>query len=489
MESQKQHFIANTWVEGQGEYFAAHNPMDETIIWEGKSASETQIDETVQAAKQAFTSWSRLSFSERLKYLTRFQENLRNKRYDLARKLSENIGKPLWEANSEIGSTINKLNITIEAFNERSPSRFEKELPILQHKPHGAVAIFAPFNFPVHVAHGHILPALLAGNTVVLKPSELTPCISEHIMECWHEAKLPPGVINMVQGGADVGKQLSHNPLIDGLFFTGSTKTGINLLRQFSASPQKILALEMGGNNPLVVHELGAEIEAAVYQTIQSAYITSGQRCTCARRLIVTRTKQNGKFIKKLSETMEKIKIAAFNSEPEPFMGPLVSKGAMNHVFSMAEKLIKHGAKPLVEPKKLGAIGAFLSPSLLDVTDIHERADEEIFGPVLQLIWVNDLDEAIQEANNTAFGLVAGLLSVHKNNFEHFYNEVRAGLINWNKPLTGASSHSPFGGIGKSGNFRPSGYYAVDYCAYPVASLCDESLTLPSELTPGIVLE
>jgi len=486
------HFIANTWVEGQGTHFISKNPADDTTVWEGVSASKTQIDAAVQAAQQAFPSWARLSFDERLELLTRFQQSLESKRQELTLILAKEVGKPLWEADTEIGGMINKLPISVEAFRDRCPERTIKVnigTLKLKHKPHGVVAVLGPFNFPAHVPNGHIIPALLAGNTVIFKPSELTPWVSENIMHCWKEAKLPPGVINLVQGAGDVGKYLAENPLLNGLFFTGSSKTGQSLLRQFSTSPEKILALELGGNNPLVVHNVGNEIDAAVYLTLQSAYLTTGQRCTCARRLIVTRNKEGERFVAKLITAINKIKVGPYSVEPQPFMGPLVSKEAMQHVFSAYEKLIDEGADPLVPVKKLGAIGAFLSPGLLDVSNIKSRRDEEIFGPVLQLLWVNDFDEAIQEANKTEYGLVAGLLSENEKHFQRFYDEVRAGLINWNRPLTGASSQAPFGGIGKSGNHRPSAYYAADYCAYPVPSLCDKGLDLPAQLTPGIVIK
>jgi succinylglutamic semialdehyde dehydrogenase len=342
-----------------------------------------------------------------------------------------------------------------------------------------------PFNFPAHLPNGHIIPALLAGNTVVFKPSEQTPLVAKIIMVCWQESGIPPGVINMVQGGSATGKLLTSHPTIKGILFTGSWSTGSILSEIFAKTPNKILALEMGGNNPIVIGDV-KNIPAAAFIATQAAFLTSGQRCTCARRLIIHEGALGDKIIKSLIKTVEALHVGPYTDKPEPFMGPLISAKAAEAVYDAYTKLVESGGVALVAMKKLPQGKAFLSPGVVDVTHVTDRSDEEIFGPLLQLIRVKTFEDAIEEANNTQYGLCAGLLSDDRKQFDQFYKEIHAGLINWNNPLTGASSAAPFGGVGKSGNFRPSAYYAADYCAYPVVSMESNELSLPKHQYPGI---
>ena len=488
----KSNFMDGQWVAGQGKTFSSENPATGENIWQGNASNLEDINLCMQAAKNAFNDWASLSLTDRIGYLAKFAEQLKIKKIEIAEVISKETGKPLWETELEVNTMINKLPITIEAYAERCPEKRENKPDFpgtlaTRHHPHGVMVVFGPFNFPGHLPNGHIIPALLAGNTVVLKPSEFTPLVSEKIFQCWEAANLPKGVINLLQGGAETGSLLVEHPLLDGLLFTGSYKTGQKIAAQFAKTPEKMLALEMGGNNPLIVHSID-NIKAAVYHTIQSAFMTSGQRCTCARRLIVTRGPTNERFIESLMVAMQKLKIGSYTDLPEPFMGPVISNQAAERILSAYEDLISHSANPLVPLQRLKKDLPFLTPGLIDVTPIRIRKDEEIFGPLLQLIWVDDFELALSEANKTQYGLAAGLLSDSEENYLRFQRKVRAGIINWNRPLTGSSSRAPFGGIGHSGNHRPSGYYAVDYCGYPVASLEEATLKLPKSLSPGMEL-
>jgi len=430
------------------------------------------------------------SLETRFKYLQSFVQELTNQQESLAEILSQESGKPLWEAKTEITAMIGKLDISKQAYLDRC-KEYNKDMQgvtsITRHKPHGVALVLGPFNFPGHLPNGHIIPALLAGNTVLVKPSELTPYFSYKLMQCWQKASLPDGVINMLQGDSTVGKYLLENKDIDAIFFTGSSSTGYKIQQLNLEHPNRILALEMGGNNALVVYQPD-EIDAAVYNTIQSAYITAGQRCTCARRLIVVKDKIGEKYIERLIKVTAQIKVGVYTDRPEPYMGTLISNLAADNVLAAYHKLIKAGAKILVPVTRLKPLLPLLSPGIIDVTNISDLPDEEIFGPLLRLTWVDNLEAAITEANNTKYGLSAGLFSANPEAFQKFYQEIRAGIINWNRPLTGASSAAPFGGIGKSGNHRPSAYYAADYCAYPVASLEKPNLELPEILSPGLTL-
>lgn len=484
------HYIAGAWQAGQGEAFDSLNPVTQESVWSGQGASAEQVAAAVAAARAAFPAWARLSLDARIAVLERFAATLKTRADELARCIGEETGKPLWESATEVTSMVNKVAISIQSYRERTGEKsgpLADATAVLRHKPHGVVAVFGPYNFPGHLPNGHIVPALLAGNAVVFKPSELTPKVAELTVQCWIEAGLPAGVLNLVQGGRETGVALAGNSGIDGLFFTGSSRTGNLLHQQFAGRPDKILALEMGGNNPLVVDEV-ADVDAAVYTIIQSAFISAGQRCTCARRLLVPVGAWGDALLARLVAVAASIQVGAFDAQPAPFMGSVISLDAARHLLKAQEHLIAQGATVLLAMSQPLETAALLTPGILDVTAVAERPDEEFFGPLLQVIRYADFDAAVAEANATQYGLAAGLLSDSRELYQRFFIESRAGIVNWNKQLTGAASSAPFGGIGASGNHRASAYYAADYCAYPVASLESETLALPATLTPGVSL-
>lgn len=481
-------FINNQWKRGSGPLFSSHDPATGEIIWQGKEASKTDVDEAVHQAKRAFETWSNLPLGERSRLLVNFSKALRNSQNDFTKVISKETGKPLWDSTHEVEAMINKTEISLEAYSRRCAEMIRDQphaRSITRHRPHGVVAVLGPYNFPGHLPNGHIIPALLAGNTVVFKPSEWTPLVAEETLRFWQKIELPPGAINLVQGGSETGQAVIHHPDIQGLFFTGSYSTGLMLSQLFASQPSKILALEMGGNNPLVIGEI-SDTRAAAYVVLQSAYLSSGQRCTCARRLIIPNTKMGEKVLVDLMEMIEALSIGPYTQIPEPFMGPVISEKHAHHILEAQGKLKSQGGIPLIEMRHLQPGTGFISPGLMDVTSIEKRLDQEIFGPFLQVIRTHDFQEAIDEANATQFGLSAGLLSQKQEEYDDFFRHIRAGIINWNTPLTGASSTAPFGGVKCSGNHRPSAYYAADYCAYPVASLETPELKMPPFFSPGI---
>lgn len=481
-------FIAGRLGNGTGEPLVWNSPTDGQITWQGRSAGSDQIDSAVAAARNAQRDWSRRPVSERTSAIESFAAILQQRSRELIDSICRETGKPQWEAATEVEAMVRKAPLSIAAFQERRhPSESEKsgETAATRYKPHGVVAVFGPFNLPGHLPNGHIIPAVLAGNTVVFKPSEQSPLTGELTMRAWEESGLPPGVINLVQGGRDAGIALSSHAGLDGLYFTGSYPVGRSLSQAFAADPGKILALEMGGNNPLIVWR-AKDLDAAAYLTIVSAFITSGQRCSCARRLIISDSKEGDAFLDKLVRAASAVRVDRYDAQPQPFMGTVISAVAAAKILAAQEELVKRGAKLLLESQKLPASAAMLTPGILDVNALKNRSDTEIFGPLLQVIRVPDFDAAIAEANRTRYGLSAGLLSDDRALYEKFYDAARAGLINWNRPLTGASSALPFGGIGNSGNNRPSGSWAADYCSYPVASLEARELKIPAQKFPGI---
>lgn len=481
-------FIQNQWLTGQGDYLQDDDPGTGECIWQGHSASLSQVELAVQSAHAALPAWSLLSVEQRLNYLMAWQTILKTKRAELCQVISASVGKPLWEADTEVGAMINKIDISAKAYAERSGTRelnMDGMTSNTRHKPHGVMAVLGPFNFPGHLANGHIIPALLAGNTVVLKQSELAPSVAAKIFECWQMANLPAGVINLLQGDGSVAKQLLQQP-IDGVLFTGSYAVGQQILRQFVDRPEVLIALEMGGNNPLVVHQI-IDFTAAAYCIIQSAFITAGQRCTCARRLLVTEAIYQP-VIEHLVALTQKIQVNHYSAKPEPFMGPVISKRAVEGILQQQTQWENSGAAVLLRAASLKANTGLISPGIIDTSALNRHQDEEIFGPMLQVIRVADLATAIAVANQTRYGLAAGIITDDLNSYQQFWQHARAGIINWNRPLTGAASQAPFGGIGRSGNHRPSAYYAADYCAYPVASLETTTCQLPNTLAPGIQL-
>jgi succinylglutamic semialdehyde dehydrogenase len=478
--------IAGEWTTGGGEPLTAIDPCTGKVAWSGHAASSRDVRRAVAAARDAFPAWARRRPQERVDVLRGFAARIREAGEEVRAAISRETGKPRWEAAAEVGLMASKVEISIEAAADRA-SPTPSGPAVTRFRPHGTVAVFGPFNYPGHLPNGHIVPALLAGNTVVFKPSELAPGVAAATARVWQDAGLPPGVLNLVQGGRATGEALTASEGVDGLFLTGSVSTGLALHRQFAGRPEKILALEMGGNNPLVVHDV-SDLTAAAYVAVQSAYLTAGQRCSCARRLIVPRGPEGDRFLEALVAMVEGIRVGCPDDDPPPFMGPVITAGVAERLMATHDDLLARDARGLVAMRHLVPATGLLSPGLIDVTAVADRADEELFGPLLQVIRVADVTAAIEEANRTAFGLAAGLLSDDEALYHRFYDEVRAGVVNWNTQLTGASSRAPFGGVGLSGNHHPSAYFAADYCAFPVASMERPTVEIPAEIPPGLTL-
>lgn len=481
-------FIQGQWRSGQGAQLNKTNPADNTMLWSALSANAEDVDMACLAARTAFPAWARKTVAERAEVITRFAELLTEHKARLAEVISQETSKPRWETLTEIQAMIGKVAISLEANQHRTGEK-HTAVPdgeaVLRHRPHGVLAVFGPYNFPGHLPNGHIVPALLAGNTIVFKPSELTPKTAEETVKLWEQAGLPEGVLNLVQGGRATGEALAACAAIDGLLFTGSAGTGYQLHRQLAGQPEKILALEMGGNNALIVEPV-EDIDAAVNLTIQSAFISAGQRCTCARRLLVREGAAGDAFIARLLDVTMQIRTGGWNDEPQPFIGGVISDAAARNMLKAQDSLMALGGKPLLLMTRPDPLNTVLTPGIIDLTGVAGVPDEEYFGPLLSIYRYSDFDSAIALANQTRFGLATGLISAERVQFEQLLLEARAGIVNWNKPLIGASSNAPFGGIGASGNHRPSAYYAADYCAWPMASLETDKLELPATLSPGI---
>ncbi len=481
------HYINGDWVESNGPLVSSENPATGDSLWSAHSATKETVSAAVAAAEKAFSSWRLLSFAEREAFVNRFKDILQQSQEELSLAIHEETGKPLWESKTELAAMIGKVGLSITAYNGRTGSTKSENNGVvaeLAHRPIGVFAVLGPYNFPGHLPNGHIVPALLAGNTVVFKPSELTPRFGELMISCWDQAGLPKGVVNLVQGARETGEALVNAEKINGVLFTGSSKTGHAIHKALGGQPDKMLALEMGGNNPLLVDRV-ADLNGAVYTIIQSAFLSAGQRCTCARRLILIDSPENRKLVDALCVATQNLKVG---SDDTCFMGPVISNAAADGTQKFEQDLLKLGAKSLVALQRPKSDRPLVTPAIVDVTGVEGIADEECFGPLLQIEWVGTMDEGLARSNNTRYGLSAGLLSDDAVAWDYFYPRINAGIVNFNRPLTGASGSAPFGGIGASGNFRPGAYYAADYSAYPIASMLSKKVEVPSSLAPGVTL-
>ncbi|MDP2714887.1 succinylglutamate-semialdehyde dehydrogenase [Rheinheimera sp.] len=483
-----EHYINGNWVNGAGKAFQSLDPAKNKLIWQGRAASAEQVDAAVQSARKAQYDWAGLSFEQRVEVVKKFAELLSSNKEALALSIAEETGKALWEARTEVAAMTGKIDISVRAYQERTGSK-ENPMPqgraFIRHKPHGVVAVFGPYNFPGHLPNGHIVPALLAGNAVVFKPSELTPKVAEDTVKLWQQAGLPSGVLSLLQGEVDTGKAIAAHEGIDGIFFTGSSRTGHYLHQQFAGRPDKILALEMGGNNPLIVQDV-SNIDATVHDIVQSAFISAGQRCTCARKLFLPAGAQGDAILSRLLEVSRNIQVGLYDAAEQPFMGSMISVAAAKGMLAVQQQLVDLGGEVLLQMRHLDENTALVTPGIVECSKVANFPDDEHFGPLLKVFRFTDFDQAIDAANATQFGLSAGLLSDSAELYQHFFRRIRAGIVNWNRPITGASSAAPFGGIGSSGNHRASAYYAADYCAYPVASVELEQVVMPEQLSPGL---
>ena len=444
-------------------------PATGAVLWRGAIGD---VDAEVAAARAAWAGWAARPLTYRIETMRRFANVVRARTDAFTDLIARETGKPLWEARTEVESVVGKVEISIAAYSERTAQR-RLDSPMgsrmaLRHKPHGVLAVLGPYNFPAHLPNGHIVPALLAGNAVVFKPSEKTPASGAFLVDCLRAAGVPDGCICCVIGGPAEGKALAGHADIDGLLFTGSARTGLALNRAYADKPEKILALEMGGNNPIVVWDT-PDLYAAAIIIAQSAFTTAGQRCTAARRLIVD-DRLAQPLIETLTKLIARIIVGDPHSAPAPFMGPVIDNESADQLTESFLTLLMRGGRPIRHLERPIEGRPFLLPALIDVTDVAERPDIELFGPILQVVRATDFDEAIAVANDTRYGLSASLVSQTPQLYDRFWANIRAGIVNWNRPTNGASSSAPFGGVGWSGNHRPSAYYAADYCAYPVVS-------------------
>ncbi|MBA3055564.1 MAG: aldehyde dehydrogenase family protein [Sphingomonadales bacterium] len=438
-------------------------------LWRGRIGD---IDELVQRARRAWANWAAQSLTTRIELVRRFANEVRKEQDAFAELIARETGKPLWEARTEVESVIAKVEISVRSYAERTAQRrldsAMQGTTALRHKPHGVMAVIGPYNFPALMPSGQIIPALIAGNAVIFKPSEKTPAAGEFLVRCFHRVGIPANIIQLLIGGPPQGAQLVAHDGVDGVLFSGSSNVGIAINRKLAGNPGKIVALEMGGNNPIIAWDTPKLHDAAAL-IVQSAFTSAGQRCSNARRLIVKSDLYDA-LVGEVKKLTARLIVGAPFDDPQPYMGPVIDNAAAEGLSDSFVHLLSSGGRPIKHMVRLDPDLPFVSPAIIDTTAIAERPDLELFGPLLQVIRVDDFDAAIAEANNTRFGLSAALIGGTPQDYNRFWANIRAGIVNWNRPTNGSSAGAPFGGLGLSGNNRPGAFYAADYCAYPVSS-------------------
>jgi len=447
------------------------------VIWAGSSRRD-HVDDAVAAARRALRSWSRASLDDRVAVLRRWQALTLTHAERIAGCITDEMGKTLAEARLEAKALADKVDITLDRISFSRVTDYTVPVAATRRgtctfRPHGVMAVIGPFNFPAHLPNGHFVPALLLGNTVVFKPSEKTPGVGQILAELMHDAGMPAGVFNLVQGSADIARALVGHEDVDGILFTGSWPVGRRILEANLDRPGRIVALEMGGSNPAVVMP-SADLRQAVIECVRAGFATTGQRCTCTRRVLV-HERIAPRFITLLQKTASTLLIGPGRSTEPIFMGPAVSAAAADAVLSFQRRQIEAGGRLLLESTRLDRPGHFVTPGIVQVERFSLDRDEELFGPFLQVAVIPSLEEAIVQANATRFGLAASIFTRDDAEWTEFMASCRAGCVNCNTGTAGVSSKLPFGGLGQSGNHRPAAAFSVDYCAYPVSSMIEES--------------
>lgn len=452
----------------------------------------SHVEDACFAAKRAFYEWSEWKMSDRMDALNKVKNIFAAREEQLTTVIARETGKPIWDANSEAKALVTKFAVTFEhSLQLIKEVRVENALPkvdgFIRYRPRGVFAVLGPFNFPGHLPNGHIVPALVTGNTVVFKPSELTPATGQLMAECYQEAGLPPGVFNLVQGQGETGRRLVTHKEVDGILFTGSYETGLKIRESTINDYWKIRALEMGGKNSTIVWN-DADLEKSIYESLVGVYMSTGQRCSCTSRIFVHK-KISKEFIERFYERTKKLSIAHWSENP--FMGPLISKKSMDTYLRFQDIAVREGCTKIMRGKamELDYKGYYVTPSIYTVPSYKKDStyqNTELFAPSVAIYEVDDLDEAISINNDSGYGLSMSIFTKDQNNFDTCFKRARVGLLNWNRTTNGASSRLPFGGMGKSGNDRPSAHFAVYYTTVPVASLQDPNPFDPKTVVPGM---
>jgi len=463
-------YIGGQWTESVSKTFLNNiNPHNQEVLDHFPSSTVEDMKQAILAAHLAFSFWSKLSYQERGHYLLKAAEILSQKVEEIGRDLTLEEGKTLGEAIGETKRAVSVLKYfageATQSIGEVIPSANAETMIYTKRVPVGPIGLITPWNFPIAIPAWKIAPALVYGNTVVIKPSEFTPKSVYHLIKAFDDAGIPPGVLNCVFGsGADIGAELVANQLIHAISFTGSNKVG-NIIKQNSAVKGKKVQLEMGGKNPLIVLN-DANIEKAVAFTIQDGFMSTGQKCTAASRIIV----EEGIYEEFREQLLEKTMALQVGNPlaKGTFMGPIVSATQLEVVLSMIEegkkeaKLLFGGGR--IEKSELSN-GFYVEPTIFEVASQDAQITrKEIFGPVITLIKVSSFEEAIKLANDTEYGLSAAIFTTNLTIAQQFIDQAEAGMVHINSGTVGTEFQAPFGGTKMSSDGpREQGKTAIDF--------------------------
>ncbi|HEY0427184.1 MAG TPA: aldehyde dehydrogenase family protein [Pyrinomonadaceae bacterium] len=465
-------FINGQWVESSSDKTAQNiNPANTNdIIGTIKLSTRSEAREAVEAAYSAFKGWKNTPAPTRGRIVAKAARLMEEHKEELAQILTREEGKTLAEARGELSRSINVAEFCAGESRRLNGETIQSELPAnfayTIKEPHGVVAIITPWNFPVAIPVWKIAPALVAGNTVVFKPAEVTPATAVRICEIFEEAGLPKGVLNLILGkGSEIGDEIANHPAVKAISFTGSTEIGIKLYEQAARRGAKVQC-EMGGKNPVVVME-DCDLDLAVESTAQGAFGSTGQRCTATSRAVVV-DKIADQFVSKIVERAKKMRIGD-GSDANTEMGPSVDEKQFGTVLKYIDIGREDGAEMLCGGRRAEGEnlenGYFVEPTVFDrVTPDMRIAREEIFGPVLSVLRVRDFEEAMLVANDSEYGLTSSIFTNDPNLIFRFVDEIETGMTHINSPTTGGEAHIPFGGVKMTGiGAREQGSTALDF--------------------------
>ncbi len=463
--------------------FSSISPMDKNVVWEGPETPISSVDAIMDQSASAAKQWRETPLEQRIEVARRYQTKLQQDRSEIEELIVREVGKLPWEAAGEVNASIAKIDLTIQAQQQRrcelpGDSAVAGDSPIrrrIVYRPLGVTLVLGPFNFPLHLPGGQIIPALLAGNTVVFKPSEQATAVGLWMLDAWRSAGLPKDVLLPILGGPAVATRAIDSDQTAAVLLTGSRSAGRAIHRQLAGRPDVLLALELGGNNPIVINaDVADETVAAIVSG--SAFLTAGQRCTCARRAIFVESTETAAQIDCLIEKTRNLRVGMPGDSPPPHIGPMISDHAAESLKTTYENLLRLGCRPLIPMTADARSANLVRPTIVDASELNAEALTQLgqlewFGPLLVMQTVPGFETALESAANTPYGLAAALLGGDQQMFDRFVAKVGAGVVNWNGTTTGAAGTLPFGGLGDSGNHRPAGFFAIDFCNDPVAIL------------------
>ena len=461
-----QNYINGKWVKGNNT-FQTINPANEELVAEIAQAELSDVDAAVQAAAEAFKTWRLVPAPLRGELLYKVGDILKQQKEELAQLLTRDMGKVIAEARGDVQEAIDMAYFMggegRRLLGYTAPVEMPNKFGMAVRDPSGVVGLITPWNFPIAVPSWKIFPALVAGNTIIWKPSPETPAVSAAFVKVFEEAGVPPGVFNLLMApGADVAKALVNHPVVRVLSFTGSTGTG-RAIAEAAARLNKKVSLEMGGKNAILVMD-DADLDLVTDATLWAAFGTSGQRCTAASRLIV----QNGiadKVKESLVERTRKLKLGD-GLDPNIEVGPVINRSAVERIHNYVQIGQKEGARVLAGAAigDINGKGFFYTPTLFDSVQPGSTLEaEEIFGPVLSIIEVGSLEEAIEVNNRSQYGLSTSIFTQDVNRAFTAMRDIFSGLVYINHGTTGAEIQFPFGGVRGTGNgHREAGQAALE---------------------------